>query len=62
MIPCDVREGLERKIAAAYKELWDSQGNSEKSSAEPRAKVDRLLMQKHSHQRKHGCLKDSNSK
>jgi hypothetical protein len=58
LIPCEVREELERKIADAYKELWDSQTASDKPSVEARAKVDRLLIQKHSHERKHGCLRD----
>jgi hypothetical protein len=62
MSPCEVREELQRKIEEAYKESWDRQYESKPSDAKARAKLNRLLAQKHAHERKHGWLKDENSK
>ena len=62
MIPCEVREELQRKIEEAYKESWDRQYESKSADAKARAKLNRLLAQKHSHESKHGCLRDENSK
>jgi hypothetical protein len=62
MIPCEVREELERKVTEAYKEMWDRQYESKSSDAKARAKLNRLLAQKHAHQRKHGCVRDEISK
>jgi hypothetical protein len=62
MIPCDVREELQHKIDEAYKELWDRQYESKSADTKARARLNRLLVQKESHVRKHGCLRDENSK
>jgi hypothetical protein len=59
---CDVREELQRKVAEAYEEMWNRQYESKSAEAKARAKLNRLLIQKHSHERKHGCLRVDNSK
>lgn len=59
MKPCAVREELQRKVEEAYKEMWGVQYESKSADSKARAKLNRLLAQKHSHERKHGCLKDS---
>ena len=59
MIPCEVREELQRKVTAAYKEMWDRRYESDTKA---RAKLKRLLAQKHAHQHKHGCVRDEDSK
>jgi hypothetical protein len=62
MIPCEVREELDRKITEAYKETWERQYESKSADTKARAKLNRLLGQKHAHERKHGCLGDEISK
>lgn len=59
MKPCDIREEFQRKIEQAYKEMSDAQYESKSADTKARAKLNRLLAQKHSHERKHGCLRDS---
>jgi len=61
-IPCEVREELQRKVEEAYKEAWDSQYESKSADAKARARLNRLLGQQYSHERKHGCLRVSDSK
>ena len=62
MIPCEIRDAFQRKIEQAYKEMSDAQYESKSADAKARAKLNRLLSQKHSHERKHGCLRESDSK
>ena len=59
MILCEVREELEQKITNAYEEIGRSQYDSPKSLRRAKAKLNRLLMQKHAHCDKHGCLRNS---
>ena len=61
MIPCEVREELQRKIKEAENEAWERQYESKSADAKARAKLNRLLGQKHAHERKHGCLRDEKS-
>jgi hypothetical protein len=62
VIPCSVREELEQKITKAQENLGQSQYDSPKSSAQAKAKLNRLIMQKYAHCDKHGCLRGSDSK
>jgi hypothetical protein len=60
MIPCEIRKTFEDQVNAAYKELAEAKYDSPESGRKAQAKISSLLKQKHAHERKHGCLRDSN--
>ena len=59
MVPCEIRENMEAQIVNAYKELEENRYDSPQSGHEAQSKISRLLMQKHAHERKHGCRRES---
>lgn len=59
MSHCEIREGLEAKVAEAYKAVAELK--SPHAVRHAQRKVTNLLKQMHAHVDKHGCLRQEKS-